>query len=376
MPSPRRTIDRHDARRLIAEHCLVPTTPASSTVGIELEFLTFLSGDRSRRPDLTVMQSAAGAAPVASRVTFEPGGQVELSSPPCQSAAAAIDTMSRDAAALTQTFAAVGVELMAIGHDRWRPPVRLLDAPRYRAMEAHFDRGGREGRVMMCNTASLQINVDTGVGERRWHAAHALGPALVAAFANSPADGWKSRRLAAWRNIDASRTSPVRAQDGDVCDAWADYALAATAFVRTDGEGGCRPLPGAASLGRWLDTGVRGVGFLDADDIALHLTTLFPPVRPRRWLELRYLDALPSPWWETAVMVTTALLDDALVDEAVAAVAGTEALWAEAARFAMDHDGLAAAAARCFELALAATGDGRVAEYLERFVARRVPAWA
>jgi hypothetical protein len=42
----------------------------------------------------------------------------------------------------------------------------------------------------------------------------------------------------------------------------------------------------------------------------------------------------------------------------------------------MDHDGLAAAAERCFELALAATGDGRVAEYLERYVARRVPAWA
>ena len=49
----------------------------------------------------------------------------------------------------------------------------------------------------------------------------------------------------------------------------------------------------------------------DADDLAVHLTTLFPPVRPRGWFEVRYLDAQPWRWWPVPMAVLTALLDDA-----------------------------------------------------------------
>ena len=201
MPTPRRTLNRHQARRLIAESCFTPS--ATNSIGLELEFLTFVGDDRTVRPDLTAMRAAIpDPLPHRSRVTFEPGGQVEVSALPQPTAGAAIATTTRDVGVLRSALAAIDVETVAVGVDTWRSPCRLLDTPRYRAMEAHFDAGGPDGRRMMCNTAALQINVDLGADDRRWRAAHAIGPALIAAFANSPAGGWKSARLATWLQLD------------------------------------------------------------------------------------------------------------------------------------------------------------------------------
>jgi glutamate--cysteine ligase len=127
-------------------------------------------------------------------------------------------------------------------------------------------------------------------------------------------------------------------------------------------------------LGEWIDTG-SPIGWPTADDIAYHLTMLFPPVRPRGWMEIRYLDALPSPWWEVATRVVTSLLA-VPVSDVTRAVGGTSAMWHEAAHDALNNEPLAQAADRCFALALLETDDAGVADYLERFVARRVPAWA
>jgi glutamate--cysteine ligase len=373
VPTSRRTLTRQAARRLIAERCFTPSLATS--LGLELEFLTFPTGDRNARPDLAAMQAATAASlPHQSRVTFEPGGQVEVSSLPQPSPVAAIAATTTDVAALTAALGQIGVEMLAVGADRWRPPARLLDLPRYRAMEAHFDRGGRAGRRMMCNTAALQVNIELGIDDRRWRAAHAIAPALVASFANSPGRGWKSTRLRTWLELDRRRTAPI-STGADAAIAWADYALAAPAFLCDDGDGGCLPLSGGASLAGWIDDGHPDRGFPTVDDVQLHLTTLFPPVRPRGWLEIRYLDALPSPWWEVATLVITALLNDAVVDDALNAVGETEGLWTEAARDGLDDERLAAAADRCFALATAATGDAGVLDYAERFVARRVPAW-
>ena len=91
--------------------------------------------------------------------------------------------------------AANAADLRLSGHglDPLRPPRRMLDLPRYAAMEEFFDRRGPWGRVMMCNTASVQVCLDAGdehagpAGYRsRWRLLHAIGPVLVAAFANSP----------------------------------------------------------------------------------------------------------------------------------------------------------------------------------------------
>ena len=73
-------------------------------------------------------------------------------------------------------------------------------------------------------------------------------------------------------------------------------------------------------------------------DLTEHLTTLFPPVRPRGWLELRMIDALPDEWWPVAVAVAAALLDDPAA--AAGATRATEPVrnqWFTAARAAL-HD--------------------------------------
>ncbi|HZN15852.1 MAG TPA: glutamate-cysteine ligase family protein [Acidimicrobiales bacterium] len=346
-------------------------------VGLELEFLTFATSDRGR-PSIDVLERIT-RAPLASggRVTCEPGGQLEVSSPPAATTSQAIAATTRDVAELHDRARAEGIDLVSVGADRWRPPTRVVDSVRYRAMEAHFDRLGRAGRQMMCNTAALQLNLGvTPTNHRdRWQVAHLIGPAMVAAFANSPNEaGTNSTRLATWMAMEPARTAAVRA-DRPLPDGWIEYAWAAPTLVARGTDGSCISLPVPLRFGEWLERG-SPIGYPTVDDLTYHLTMLFPPVRPRGWLEIRYLDALPSPWWEVATMVVTALLDDALLGEARRAVAGTHDLWFAAAGAGLEDERLAVAADNCFALAVAATGDAGVIEYLERYVARRVPSWA
>jgi glutamate--cysteine ligase len=88
-------------------------------------------------------------------------------------------------------------------------------------------------------------------------------------------------------------------------------------------------------FGRWMRDG-HVLGWPTEADLEYHLTTLFPPVRPRRWLELRMIDSLPDPWWPVAVAVTTALLDDPVAAAiATAACASLHDAWEIASREAM-----------------------------------------
>ena len=68
--------------------------------------------------------------------------------------------------------------------------------------------------------------------------------------------------------------------------------------------------------------------FPTTEDLAYHLTTLFPPVRPRGWIEIRMIDALPDPWWRVPVAVVAAVLDDDDVEARCRPVAGA---WRSAA---------------------------------------------
>ena len=382
VPTARQALTRDDARRFIADSCMTPT--ASPQIGLELEFLSFASGDArpsldafGERPSLDGLERiAAEPLPSGGRVTCEPGGQLEVSTTPRATVDAAIAATTDDVDELTRRASSEGIEVRAVGADRWRAPQRLVDSCRYRAMEGHFDTLGPEGRRMMNNTASLQINVGVAPASlQQWRVAHAIGPAMIAAFANSPDDdGRKSTRLLTWLAMEQTR---VRAVDDapDPRDAWADYALAATALVARDDKGECVALPTPMAFADWIERGSE-IGYPTIDDLTYHLTMLFPPVRPRGWLELRYLDALPSPWWEVATRVVVALLRDEVADDALRAVAGTEQLWRDAAEHGLDDERLALAADRCFEIATAVTDDAGVAEYAARYVSRRLPAWA
>jgi glutamate--cysteine ligase len=251
-------------------------------------------------------------------------------------------------------------------------------------MEAFFDDDGRAGRTMMCNTASIQINVGLGPEADtafRWELANALCPTLIATFANSPfADGgpsgWQSSRQRAWWTLDPSRAAPPPTGPDPVA-AWVDYAFDARVMLIRH-EGRHLPVPGRLTFGRWLHEG-HELGWPTLDDFAYHLTTLFPPVRPRGWFELRVLDALPTPFWQVAaLLVHTVLTDAEVAAEARRIVAGTEGLWVDAAQLGLGHPALEQSARGLFSLVGAALEDRSpddpmlpaFAAYHERWVRR------
>jgi glutamate--cysteine ligase len=88
------------------------------------------------------------------------------------------------------------------------------------------------------------------------------------------------------------------------------------------------------------------------DDLEYHLGTLFPPVRPRGYVEVRYLDAQPPDEWFAPVAVVAALLsDDRIAETARGLAAPVAGAWTTAARDGMSHPGVRAAAASLADLA-------------------------
>ncbi|MGE5132256.1 MAG: ergothioneine biosynthesis glutamate--cysteine ligase EgtA [Gemmatimonadota bacterium] len=406
-------------------HGICFKTGPPGQLGVELEWLVrdcrdpALPVDHERVKAALAPLSDPGALPGEGRLTVEPGGQIELSSAPAAGVGACVAAACGDLTALRRAAGAAGLGLAGQGVDAYRPPRRLLQLPRYRAMEEFFDRSGPWGRIMMCSTASVQVCVDAGddgdgpSGYRwRWQLLHALGPVLVAAFANSPMlggrpSGWKSTRQVVWARLDPSRTrAPAgaeppwanghrRPQPADPRAGWAAYALDADVMcVR-------RPGPGSwtAPAGMTFRDWVRGAGDRPPtlDDLTYHLSTLFPPVRPQGHLELRVIDAQPGDDWIVPAAVVSALLDDPAAAQAAMAAAepvwarpagpggrpGDGSPWLRAARHGPADPGLGLAARQCFEAADAALGrEGApapvrhaVAAFADRYVSRcRCPA--
>lgn len=396
MPSPERCLDEADAADALAE-CFAPNP--DRRVGVELEWLVVVSGEPTRPVPFDRMRSAVesvGPFPNGSVVTYEPGGQIELSSGP-EELPGALEALEADAAVLHRALEGAGLTGVGLGLDPSRPRRRVVDSPRYAAMEAYFDHGGPAGRSMMCGTAAIQINLDTGAAgdvEARWNRVHGIGPVLLAAFANSPlvdghASGWQSSRWAIWRDIDPCRTAAVITTPGGGCgappavDGWADYALGARVMLINTSDSDAVPVLEPMSFATWMRDG-HELGWPTRTDLDHHLSTLFPPVRPRGRFELRMIDALPDDCWPVAVAVTTALIDDPIAAEVADAVSPTVFdRWTEAAHDGLRDPCLATAARACFTAVIPALGRMGVSratvrtveEYAARYVERgRTPA--
>lgn len=349
MASTAAALTRHD----VIEH-LRSTDAAPSSgpvrVGVEQEWHSFALAepDRHVRPE-EILAAVDAGAPLAhgSLVTVEPGGQVELATSPFTPWVEALTALRVDGALLRESLAVAGIGVLGAGADPFREPVRTLRKPRYDAMEAYFDRSGPWGRRMMAGCASIQVNIDSGTGaerDRRWGLAHRIGPALAAAFACSPDRDHRSLRLATWGAIDPSRTGPAL-RSGEVGEDWAAYVLDARLMLLHDDADRCRAVEDPITFGEWIERGIAGRR-PEMEDLIYHCTTLFPPVRPRGWLELRWLDSLPAGLADTAVAAVVAVLvDEEAGDRADRAVAGVADLWAEAAQQGPRHAGLAEAGA-------------------------------
>lgn len=361
------------------------------TVGVETEWLIVDPGDPARyvAPGrVRGLLEPGGALPSGSRITYEPGGQLELSSAPQPGLSALHEALETDLAEVRTRLGADGLVLQGHGVDPVRAPLLQTTDERYRCMSDFFETHSADvaygGLSMMCTTASVQVCVDVGLDRAdavaRWRLTHLLGPVLVAAFANSPVragrrTGLKSTRQAIWSALDPGRTSaPV---GDDPARAWADYALDAKVMMLRGADGRWTPDPGM-TFREWIMKGAPTLA-----DFDYHLSTLFPPVRPRGWLELRMIDALPERYWPVPAAVVVALLDDpkaaGLAAEAAEPVAGR---WRTAAVHGLADPELARAARRCFAAArpaLIRLGADRLLpifdDYYTRYVERgRCPA--
>jgi glutamate--cysteine ligase len=370
-PGPSVLRDCADAEAYVASVCFKIGPPR--LVGVELEWLLHRPSAPEAAPDVAALVTALGPhtpttldpsssalpLPAGSDVTVEPGGQIELASPPLPDLGGLLQTVCADADTLHRLLATQGLQPHPRAADPLRPPVRLLDVPRYRAMEQAFDRLGPHGRSAMCSTAAVQVCVDPGERSAvagRWAAVHAFGPVLLAAFANSPLlhgrrTGWKSSRWACWQRADPARTVPPQASDTTCTDpgeTWARRVLATPVLVvrRDDGW----EVPRGVTFADWIK-GALPVPPTTAD-LDYHVSTLFPPVRPHGHLEVRYVDAQPGRRWALPVAVIAGLLSDPVVtDRARAACEPAQGRWDDAARHGLADPVLARAAAVLFELA-------------------------
>jgi ergothioneine biosynthesis glutamate--cysteine ligase EgtA len=422
-------------------HGICFKTGPPERIGVELEWLVRDARDPRIPVDPARVTAALdgiggpGVLPSGSRLTTEPGGQLELSSPPAAGIAECVTTVAKDMTAVLEAMRAAGLQLSGHGLDPLRPPLRVVNSPRYVAMEAFFDRSGPAGRIMMCSTASVQVCLDAGEDGSgpqstswRWQVLHAIGPVLVAAFANSPLregrpTGWRSTRQAVWGQLDPGRTRPPPGAHApstctDLRSRWADYALDAQLMcIRRRGDGSWVAPPGL-TFRSWLREADRrsaeaaerqpaGRGPAERgpaergsaergpagrrptlDDLDYHLSTLFPPVRPRGHLELRVIDAQPGQGWIVPTAVAWALLSDPQAGDA--ALEATEPLWSgggdpwlRAARDGPGDPAIARAARACFAAATSALRRRAapaslihaVDDFVERYVGRsRCPA--
>jgi glutamate--cysteine ligase len=340
-------------------------------VGVELEWLV-AAADRPTDPvrpgRLDEVLADPFDPPLAGALSLEPGGQLELSSPPAP-LAGCLAGATADLARLRARLAAAGLTLTGRGLDP-RPPILRTVTPRYAAMHERFDARGPEGRLMMCSTASVQVCLDAGADEAdladRWRALHAWRPVLVGMFANSPHAGWRSYRTAVWAAIDPSRTAPPAGADPR--SAYARFALDAEVLVVRRPAGPWSAPPGL-TFRDWIRHGGPTL-----DDLRYHLTTLFPPVRAQGHLELRVLDAQPGDLWRVPAALVATLLDDPAA-RATATAAAEEATTGPdpvltAARAGMTDPRLRAAALTFARTAAASPGDPRLAAEIEDFADR------
>jgi glutamate--cysteine ligase len=240
-------------------------------------------------------------------ISFEPGGQIEISTAPQPTASAVIDSTQSLVATLRAAMSNSGIELLARGVD----PYNAIDAvplqlhrDRYTGMTRYFDSIGPSGVQMMRQTAALQINLERGEDPKsRWRLLNSLAPIVVALFANSReyargSTEWASYRAQLWRTLDTSRTGIIYDEAAPI-ERYLGFALDATA-MREGGDG-----LAYRAFREWIDEPA-----VNREDWLFHLSTLFPEVRPKEFFELRSADTIEPDELAAPVTFVTGLIYD------------------------------------------------------------------
>jgi glutamate--cysteine ligase len=256
------------------------------------------------------------------RITIEPGGQLEFSGLARDTAAACRDALVAHVREVTDVARSLGVLFLGIGARPFGRPddVDWLPKARYAIMRDYFPRHGRSSRLahhMMKMTATVQANFDyesEDEAAEKIRAAYGLSSVVTALFAASPfvdgrPSGEKSHRAAIWLETDEDRCGllPFVFEAGFCFRDYVEWALDVPMFFVVRG-GVLRPV-GRLTFRRFLADGFEGEP-ATLRDWEVHLSTLFPEVRLKRYIELRGADAGPMPMVVALGALWRGVLDD------------------------------------------------------------------
>ena len=239
-------------------------------------------------------------------ITLEPGGQFELSGAPLETIHQTCDEVHEHLRQVREVCDELGLGMLGLGFDpkSRREDVGWMPKGRYRIMRAYMPKKGQQGLDMMLRTCTVQANLDYQSEAdmvKKFRVGLALQPVSVALFANSPftegkPNGFQSYRSFIWTDTDPDRcgTLPFVFEDGFGFERYVDYMLDVPMyFVYRDGNyidasgqsfrdfmaGRLPAYPGQLpTMTDWVD----------------HLTTAFPEVRLKSFLEMRGADG--GPW--------------------------------------------------------------------------------
>jgi len=316
-----------DKRQLIEYHESGGKPPSAWRIGTEHEKFVFRRANLTRAPyegpdgigALLQRMTRFGWDPVLENgnvialandahcsITLEPGGQFELSGAPLETLHQTCEEVHEHLRQVREVCDELGLGMIGLGFDPLsrRDEVPWMPKGRYRIMRDYMPKKGRLGLDMMLRTCTVQTNLDYRSEAdmvRKFRASLALQPVAVALFANSPfvegkPSGYLSYRSLVWTDTDPDRcgTLPFVFEDGFGFERYVDYLLDVPMYfsyrngkyIDLAGEsfrkflaGQLPELPGAMpTLKDWAD----------------HMTTAFPEVRLKKFLEMRGADG--GPW--------------------------------------------------------------------------------
>ncbi len=239
-------------------------------------------------------------------VSLEPGGQLELSGAALENLHQTCSEVHTHLAQVREVGDEIGVGFLGLGFSpKWtRAETPIMPKGRYGIMKAYMPTKGDHGLDMMFRSCTVQVNLDYGSEAdmiQKFRTSLALQPLATALFANSPftegkPNGHLSHRSFIWTDTDPDRTGmlPWVFEDGFSFEQYVDYALDVPMyFVYRDGK--YIDVSGQ-SFRDFLEGKLPGLpgekpNLVDWDN---HLTTLFPEVRMKRFLEMRGADG--GPW--------------------------------------------------------------------------------
>jgi glutamate--cysteine ligase len=295
-----------------------------------LEGLTRFGWQPIRENDLTI----ALRRDDGSTISLEPGGQLELSGAMLENIHQTCEEVHEHLDQIRIVGAELGLGALGMGFDpKWpRDQIPWMPRERHAIMRRYMPRRGGLGLDMMLRTCTIQANLDFSSEAdmvRKLRVSFALQPIVTALFANSPfADGrytgYKSYRSHVWTDTDPDRcgTLPFVFEPGMGFERWVDWALDVPMYFVH--RGGRYVDVAGQSFRKFMDGKLPGLPGErpTLSDWADHLTTVFPEVRLKRYIEQRGADG--GPWHSIcalpALWVGLLYDDDSL--EAAADLAG------------------------------------------------------